>query len=148
MICVIQRVSSASVTVDKKKVAQIDKGLMILLGIRRADKSEDVDYLVKKISNLRIFEDNAGKMNLSIKDCGGKCLVVSQFTLLADCSRGRRPGFENAAKPDEAVPLYEEFVKKIEACDIETKTGIFGADMLCDIQNDGPITIILDSRAE
>lgn len=147
MITVIQRVSEASVSIDQKLKSKIKKGLLILLGIGHEDNQEDIDWLVSKISNLRIFSDIDDKMNLSIQDINGEVLVVSQFTLLASTKKGNRPSFTNAASPDLAIPLYEQFVSKLsESLNKEIQTGIFGADMKVSLENDGPVTIIIDSK--
>jgi len=142
---VVQRVSSSSVTVDGDVIGKIDKGLMVLLGVTHDDTSKDVDYMIDKILNLRIFEDEDDKMNLSLKDIGGELLVVSQFTLYGDCRKGRRPSFTNAAKPDLADKLYEEFIAKAKSQGLNVGTGQFGAHMMVDLTNDGPVTILLDS---
>lgn len=146
MKAVIQRVTGASVTVDGQEISRIGKGLAILLGVAKEDGAKDLNYLAEKIANLRIFEDEAGKMNLSVLDVGGEALVVSQFTLLGDCSRGRRPGFDKAAPPDIAESLYNEFVEMLRACGVPVRTGKFQAKMLYEIANDGPVTLILDTR--
>jgi D-aminoacyl-tRNA deacylase len=147
MIAVVQRVRSAGVSVDGEEIARIGRGLAILLGVAKDDGARDVNYLAEKIANLRIFEDAEGKMNLSALDVGGEALVVSQFTLLGDCKKGRRPGFDKAAGPDVAAALYNEFIDMLQACGVATKTGRFQAKMLFEIENDGPVTLILDSRA-
>lgn len=147
MIAVLQRVTDAGVSVDGTQIARIGRGLVVLLGVGRDDGARDLNYLAEKIANLRIFEDSDGKMNLSVLDVGGEALVVSQFTLLGDCRKGRRPGFDKAAGVDEAITLYNEFVAMLEACGVPCKTGQFQAKMLVEIRNDGPVTIILDSRA-
>ncbi len=146
MRAVIQRVTCASVTVDGSEISRIGNGLAILLGVARQDTIKDVNYLAEKIANLRIFEDESGKMNLSILDVGAEALVVSQFTLLGDCSKGRRPGFDKAAPPELAESLYNEFVEMLRACGPSVKTGKFQADMLFEIANDGPVTFILDTN--
>lgn len=148
MRAVVQKVSSSKVTVDGQIVGQINQGLMVLLGVTHDDTSKDVDYMVDKVTNLRIFEDEEGKMNLSLKDVDGEILAVSQFTLYGDARRGRRPSFSDAARPEVANPLYEEFVKKIKDQGINVGTGIFGAHMMVDLTNDGPVTILLESRKE
>ncbi|MBU5306823.1 D-tyrosyl-tRNA(Tyr) deacylase [Clostridioides mangenotii] len=145
MRSVVQRVTSSSVTVDEDIIGKIDKGLMVLLGVTHDDTSKDVDYMIDKILNLRIFEDEDDKMNLSLKDIGGELLVVSQFTLYGDCRKGRRPSFTNAARPEQADKLYEEFVAKAKAQGLNVGTGQFGAHMMVDLTNDGPVTILLDS---
>lgn len=146
MKAVVQRVSASSVTVDGEQIAKIGRGLAVLLGIEKGDTTKDVNFLAEKIANLRIFEDDAGKMNLSVLDVHGEALVVSQFTLLGDCSKGRRPGFDKAASPDLADSLYNEFVEMLNACGVPVQTGRFGAKMLFDIANYGPVTFILDTR--
>ncbi|MBI4384166.1 MAG: D-tyrosyl-tRNA(Tyr) deacylase [Nitrospinae bacterium] len=144
MKLVVQRVSSSSVRVDGREVARISKGLMVLFGAEKDDGEESAKYLAEKTVNLRIFPDDRGKMNLSCKDVGGEVLVVSQFTLAGDCSRGRRPGFENAAPPGAAERLYLKFVEEIRQAGLTAVCGLFGAHMLVDIQNDGPVTFILE----
>lgn len=145
MRAVVQRVSSSKVTIEGNVNGQINKGLLVLLGVTHEDTSKDVDYMIDKILNLRIFEDENEKMNLSLKDVGGELLIVSQFTLYGDCRKGRRPSFINAAKPDIAIPLYEEFIKKAKNENVNVQTGEFGADMKVDLTNDGPVTILLES---
>ena len=144
MKLVIQRVRNAKVDVDGKTVGSIEKGFLVLLGVTHTDTKETADYLVKKLCKLRVFEDENGKMNLSIKDVRGQLLIVSQFTLYADCSGGNRPSFVNAAKPDLANELYEYFCEKCKEEQIEVQKGIFGADMKVSLLNDGPVTIILE----
>lgn len=144
MKLVIQRVTHASVTVDNKKVGKINKGFLVLLGVGPDDTEQEADFLVKKLIKLRIFEDENGKMNLSLKDINGELLVVSQFTLYVDCSRGNRPSFTNVAKPEKANELYEYVIKKCKEENIRVEHGIFGADMQVDLLNDGPVTIILE----
>ncbi|CAI3250518.1 D-aminoacyl-tRNA deacylase [Enterococcus cecorum] len=146
MRAVIQRVSQAKVVVDDNTVGQIGKGFMILLGVHEQDTQADVDYLVGKISKLRVFEDDQQKMNRSIIDVGGEILSISQFTLFADTKKGNRPSFVQAAKPDTAIPLYEAFNEGLRQAGIPVETGIFGADMKCHLVNDGPVTIIIDSQ--
>ena len=146
MRAVIQRVSQAKVVVDENTVGQIGKGFMILLGVHEQDTQTDVDYLVGKISKLRVFEDDQQKMNRSIIDVGGEILSISQFTLFADTKKGNRPSFVQAAKPDTAIPLYEAFNEGLRQVGIPVETGIFGADMKCHLVNDGPVTIIIDSQ--
>ena len=141
MKLVIQRVRNAKVDVDGKTVGSIEKGFLVLLGVTHTDTKETADYLVKKLCKLRVFEDENGKMNLSIKDVRGQFLIVSQFTLYADCSGGNRPSFVNAAKPDLANELYEYFCEKCKEEQIEVQKGIFGADMKVSLVNDGPFTI-------
>ena len=144
MRAVLQRVSQGSVTVNREIVAEIGIGLMILLGIGPEDTREAAEQLADKISTLRIFEDTEGKMNLSVQDVGGEAIVVSQFTLYADTSRGRRPSFIGAAKPDLAEPLVEYFSKMLAAQGVPTQTGVFGAEMKVSLVNDGPVTIVLE----
>lgn len=146
MRAVIQRVSQAKVVVDDNTVGQIGKGFMILLGVHEQDTQTDVDYLVGKISKLRVFEDDQQKMNRSIIDVDGKILSISQFTLFADTKKGNRPSFVQAAKPNTAIPLYEAFNEGLRQAGIPVETGIFGADMKCHLVNDGPVTIIIDSQ--
>ncbi|WP_171336704.1 D-aminoacyl-tRNA deacylase [Enterococcus cecorum] len=146
MRAVIQRVSQAKVVVDENIVGQINRGFMILLGVHEEDTQADVDYLVGKISKLRVFEDDQQKMNRSIIDVGGEILSISQFTLFADTKKGNRPSFVQAAKPDTAIPLYEAFNEGLRQAGIPVETGIFGADMKCHLVNDGPVTIIIDSQ--
>lgn len=147
MKAVIQRVISSSVSIDGNTVSSVDKGFMILLGVEQGDTRLDADKLVKKIPVLRIFDDQNGKMNLSCLDVGGEILVISQFTLSADCSHGRRPSFIYAAPPDEANELYEYFVDGLRKSGVKkVLTGEFGADMKVSLINDGPVTIILDSK--
>lgn len=147
MKAVIQRVSHASVTIEGKKVSEIQNGLLVLLGIEDADAKEDIEWLSSKIANLRIFGDAEGVMNLSVKDVGGDIIVVSQFTLHASTKKGNRPSYIKASKPDIAIPLYENFVERMEA-DLGKKiqTGEFGADMKVALLNDGPVTIIFDTK--
>ncbi len=145
MIAVLQRVARASVTTGSK-CTSIGSGLLILLGIGRDDRERDAEELAAKTVHLRIFEDSEKKMNRSLLDIEGAALVVSQFTLCADTAKGRRPGFDNAAPPDEAEELYEHFTEKVRSFGVETKTGIFGAHMEVALVNDGPVTLILQSR--
>ncbi|MGL5694166.1 MAG: D-aminoacyl-tRNA deacylase [Peptostreptococcaceae bacterium] len=145
MRAVVQRVSSSKVTVEGEVTGEISKGLLVLLGVTHEDTSKDVDYMIDKILNLRIFEDENEKMNLSLKDVGGELLVVSQFTLYGDCRKGKRPSFSNAARPDQATKLYEEYVEKAKNEGLKVGTGKFGAHMMVDLTNDGPVTILLDS---
>jgi D-aminoacyl-tRNA deacylase len=148
MKAVIQRVTRASVAVEGKNVGQIRAGLLVLLGVAKGDTDSDVAYLVEKIPALRIFNDEAGKMNRSLAELGGGILAISQFTLLGDTRKGRRPGFDQAADPANARRLYEQFVESLrKSTDLTVETGIFGAHMKVDLVNDGPVTFILDSRA-
>lgn len=144
MKLVVQRVKNAKVDVDGKTVGKIENGFLVLLGVTHTDTKEIADYLVKKLCNLRVFEDENGKMNLSLKDVNGELLIVSQFTLYADCSGGNRPSFVNAAKPEFANELYEYFCNKCKENNIKVEKGIFGADMKLSLLNDGPVTIILE----
>jgi len=144
MRALLQRVSSGKVTVDGQVIAQIGHGLVILLGIGHGDGEEQAVYLAEKTANLRIFEDEAGKTNLSLLDVGGEAIVVSQFTLYADTRKGRRPSFTDAALPDVAEPLVERFAELLRGHGVPTQTGQFGAHMLVEINNDGPVTIWLE----
>lgn len=147
MRVVLQRVTEASVDVESKLHASIGVGYLILIGVDEACSNEDIAWLVQKIAQLRIFSDEAGKMNLSIQEVKGEFLVISQFTLFADCKKGNRPSFIRAAKPEIAIPLYEQFCKKLEMdSGCKVKTGVFGADMKVSLINDGPVTIVLDSK--
>lgn len=146
MRVVVQRVSHACVTIDGKVNGKINRGFLIFLGVESTDSKQDVDYLVKKIVNLRIFTDENDKMNLSLKNVNGEILIISQFTLYGDCKDGNRPSFINAAKPDIAIPLYEYFISECKKQVPIVETGIFGADMKVDLINDGPVTIIIDSK--
>ncbi|MGI6703456.1 MAG: D-aminoacyl-tRNA deacylase [Clostridia bacterium] len=148
MRAVIQRVSKGRVTVKGRETGSIGKGFVVLLGISGDDALEDVEYLADKIVNLRVFEDSEGKMNLSIKDVGGDLLVISQFTLYGDCRKGRRPSFTDAAPPDMAEELYEEFVKECRQKDVRVETGQFQAHMEVELINDGPVTLIIHSKRE
>lgn len=147
MKIVIQRVSEASVVIDNKKVASITKGLLVLLGIEDSDTTQDVNWLCRKIANLRIFSDKEGVMNASVNDVNGDVILVSQFTLHASTKKGNRPSYIKAAKPDVAIPLYKNFIETLQ---IELKktiqTGVFGADMKVHLVNDGPVTILIDSK--
>ena len=147
MKIVLQRVSSASVTIDAEIVADIQKGLLVLVGIEDADNQEDIDWLVNKITNIRIFGDENDIMNLSVKDIDGDIIVVSQFTLHAATKKGNRPSYIKASKPEVAIPLYENFVLQLEKeLGKKVQTGIFGADMKVLLLNDGPVTIVIDSK--
>ena len=147
MRVVIQRVQKAKVTVDQKTVGQIEKGFMILLGVGQQDTIDDIEFLVRKIAHLRVFEDENQKMNRSLLDTKFDCMVVSQFTLFADCKKGNRPSFIEAASPQKANEMYQLFVKRMgEVLDKPIPTGIFGASMQIELINDGPVTIILDSH--
>lgn len=148
MRAVIQRVREASVVVEELTVGVIDQGLMVLLGVAREDAPRDAAYLAEKTAGLRIFEDDEGKMNRSVEEIGGGILVVSQFTLLGDCRKGRRPGFTDAAPPELADQLYEDYVTTLRARGITVATGVFRADMQVHLVNDGPVTMLLDSRKQ
>lgn len=145
MKAVIQRVCSASVSIAGQTVGTVGKGFMVLLGITTTDTEKEAQYLCDKMLNLRIFEDEEGKMNRSLGDVGGALLIVSQFTLCANAKKGNRPSFTDAARPEQAIPLYEGFVEMARQKGFGVETGQFGADMLVSIQNDGPVTIILDT---
>ena len=146
MKAVVQRVRQSSVSIDGKTVGEIQCGLMVLLGVTDVDTEQECDYLADKIAGLRIFEVDTGKMNRSLLDIQGEMLIVAQFTLCADCRKGRRPSFIRAAKPETAIPLYNRFIAQIQARGIRTATGEFGTDMLVSIENDGPVTIPLDTE--
>lgn len=146
MRSVVQRVSSASVTVDDQVVGKIEKGLVVLIGVEREDQEKDVQYMVDKISGLRIFRDEEDKMNLSVMDVGGEILAISQFTLLGDVRKGKRPSFITAEEPNRANDLYEKVVQGLREKGLNVETGIFQTDMLVNINNQGPVTILLDSR--
>lgn len=146
MRAIVQRVKSANVQIDGQLVAEIESGLLIFLGISIDDQQSDIDYLIKKIANLRIFRDDDLRMNKSLLDVGGQALVVSQFTLYGDCRKGRRPNFSQAAKPEKAHQLYQVFVNQLLQLGVDVKTGVFQATMEVELTNDGPITILLDSK--
>ena len=146
MKAVVQRVLKASLSVDGKLVSEIEKGMVVFLGVKSGDDEKELNKLIAKISKLRIFEDENGKMNLAVKDIGGQILLVSQFTLLANCKDGNRPSFIMAEKPERANMLYLQAKELLQSNGIEVKTGIFGADMKIDVLNDGPVTIFLDSE--
>ncbi len=146
MRAVVQRVHHARVEVDRETVGEIDKGLVVFLGVGREDGSADSDYLAGKVSGLRIFEDKEGLMNLSVQDCGGSILCISQFTLLGDCRKGRRPGFSAAASPEKAEELYDHFCENLRRHGINVATGRFQAVMRIVVDNDGPVTMLLDSK--
>ncbi len=148
MRLLIQRVTEASVTIDSKVHSSISKGLLVLIGISQTDTNEDIPWLAKKMAELRIFEDSSGKMNLSVQEIKGEVLIISQFTLYADCRRGRRPDFINAAPPKQAEELYETFLKELIHYIPEVKTGVFAANMQVQLINDGPVTIIIDSKEQ
>ncbi len=144
---VIQRVRKAAVTIEEKVVGKIDQGFLVLLGIESRDSESDIDWCVSKLINLRVFSDFEGKMNLNLNDISGELLLVSQFTLHASTKKGNRPSFIAAARPEQAIPLYEKFISQVEL-DLNKKiqTGIFGADMQVELINDGPVTLIIDSQ--
>ena len=146
MRCVVQRVSSASVAVNGQTVGRINKGLMVLVGVAQGDGEKDIQYMADKVPNLRIFEDEQGKMNRSLLEVGGSILAVSQFTLLGDARGGRRPSFIDAARPETANPMYEELVRRLKEAGLTVETGVFQAEMAVSLVNDGPVTILLDSR--
>lgn len=148
MRVVIQRVSEASVTVDNAIVGSISKGYMLLIGIDENDETQDADWLVQKILNLRVFGDEEGKLNRSVMDIQGEILCVSQFTLIADYKKGNRPSFIKAAKPDKAIPLFEYFKTEISKSGLKVESGVFGADMKVALINDGPVTILMDSKTK
>ena len=147
MRIVIQRVTRASVSIEGRVESAIEKGMMVLLGVEYADTDDDIDWLVKKTINLRIFDDSEGVINLSVKDVEGGILVVSQFTLMASCKKGNRPSYIHAASPDVSVPLYERFCRRLsESLGKPVSTGGFGADMQVELVNNGPVTIVIDSK--
>ncbi|WP_294270998.1 D-aminoacyl-tRNA deacylase [uncultured Chryseobacterium sp.] len=148
MKVVIQRVSESSVKVNGEIVGDIGRGLMLLIGIDENDSLADADWLVQKILNLRIFSDEEGKMNLSVTDIAGELLCISQFTLMAEYRKGNRPSFIRAARPDQAVPIFEYFKQEIAKSGLRTESGIFGADMKVSLVNDGPVTIVMDSATK
>jgi len=146
MRAVIQRVSRARVVIDDKEHSRIERGLLVLVGVEKEDKPEDAQALARRVVELRIFEDEAGKMNRAITEADGSILAVSQFTLLGDCRKGRRPSFDDAARPDTARELYERFVAEVGLLGVPVKTGVFQAMMNVELTNQGPVTFILDSR--
>ena len=146
MRAVVQRVSSSSVTVEDVVIGSVKKGLMVLIGVESGDDEKDVDYLVDKIINLRIFEDENEKMNFSLVDVEGEMLAISQFTLIGDCRKGRRPSYSSAERPERANELYESFVEKTRSKNVKVETGQFQAHMVVDIVNDGPVTLLIDSK--
>ena len=146
MRAVLQRVTSACVRVDGRVIGEIGRGLLVFAGVEKGDVAEDITYVAAKVSDLRVFEDAAGKMNLSIRETGGAVLVVSQFTLCGDCRRGRRPSFDDAEAPAAAKVMYEGLIAALRACNVKVETGEFQADMAVELINDGPVTMLLDSR--
>ena len=148
MRAVVQRVSQASVLINEKRVSSINKGLVILLGVKKGDTEKDVRWLVEKCVNLRIFEDTHGKFNFSSRDIDGEILVVSQFTLYGDCRKGRRPDFVEAAPPETAEMLYNDFISALQNIGLNIQTGVFGAKMEVEIHNDGPVTLIINSESK
>ena len=146
MRAVVQRVTKSSVTVEDRVTGQIGKGLMVLIGVEEGDTEKDAEYIAKKVSALRVFDDAEGVMNLSVQDVGGEILAVSQFTLLGDVRKGNRPSYFTAARPEEADALYRKGIEKIEARGIHVEEGVFQAEMLVSIDNDGPVTILLESH--
>lgn len=148
MRAVVQRVTYSKVTVDGKVIGEIQKGLNVLLGIGQEDTDKDIEYLADKIVNLRIFEDSNEKMNLSLLDVKGELIVVSQFTLYGDCRKGKRPSYDKAARPEVAESMYNRFLDYLKKYDIKVQTGKFQAMMMVDIQNDGPVTLLIDSKKE
>lgn len=143
---VVQRVKSANVKVDNNIIGEINHGILLFLGVEDDDEEKDLEYMCDKVPNLRIFEDEEGKMNKSLIDVGGSLLVISQFTLLGDARKGRRPSFSDAARPEKAIPMYESFIERMKHININTQAGEFGADMKVELINDGPVTILLDSK--
>ena len=148
MRVVIQRVSEASVKVDNQIVGEIGKGLMLLIGVDESDETNDADWLVKKILDVRVFSDDEGKMNHSVKDMNGEILCISQFTLISDYKKGNRPSYIKAARPEKAIPLFEYFKDEMKKSGLKTESGIFGADMKVSLINDGPVTLVFDSKTK
>jgi D-tyrosyl-tRNA(Tyr) deacylase len=146
MRAVVQRVKSANVKVEDKIIGSIEQGILLLLGVEETDEETDLEYMCEKVPNLRIFEDENGKMNKSLLDVRGSILVISQFTLLGDARKGRRPSFTVAARPEKAIPMYEKFITDMKRKNIKTQAGEFGAEMKVELINDGPVTILLDSK--
>ena len=145
MRAVVQRVLNANVKIDGKIHAEIEKGLLVLLGVRPEDDEKAMEYMTDKLTNIRIFEDENGKMNRSVRDVGGEILIVPNFTLYGDARKGRRPGFTAAGSPSESQKIFDKFIERIESAGVPVKTGVFQADMNVNISNDGPVTILLDS---
>ena len=148
MRVVIQRVSEASVKVDNQIVGEIGKGLMLLIGMDESDENSDADWLVKKILDVRVFSDDEGKMNHSVKDMNGEILCISQFTLISDYKKGNRPSYIKAARPEKAIPLFEYFKDEMKKSGLKTESGIFGADMKVSLINDGPVTLVFNSKTK
>ena len=148
MKVVLQRVSEAHVKVDDEIVGKIEKGLMLLIGVDETDEISDADWLVKKVLDVRVFSDEEGKMNHSVKDINGEILCISQFTLISDYKKGNRPSYIKAAKPDKAIPLFEHFKAEIKKSGLKIESGIFGADMKVSLINDGPVTLVFDSKTK
>ncbi len=148
MKIVVQRVKEANVKVDNEIVGKISVGLMLLIGVDEDDDTNDADWLIKKIIDLRIFSDQEGKMNLSVKDISGEILCISQFTLISDYKKGNRPSYIKAAKPEKAIPLFEYFKQEIKKSGLKIESGIFGADMKVSLLNDGPVTLVFDSKTK
>ena len=148
MKIVVQRVKEANVKVDNEIVGKISEGLMLLIGVDEDDDTNDADWLIKKIIDLRIFSDQEGKMNLSVKDISGEILCISQFTLISDYKKGNRPSYIKAAKPEKAIPLFEYFKQEIKKSGLKIESGIFGADMKVSPLNDGPVTLVFDSKTK
>lgn len=146
MRAVVQRVKSANVKIEDNIIGSIEQGILLLLGVEESDEEKDLDYMCEKVPNLRIFEDENGKMNKSLLDVEGSILVISQFTLLGDARKGRRPSFILAAQADKAIPMYEKYIANMKEKGIYTQSGEFGADMKVELINDGPVTILLDSK--
>ncbi len=148
MKVVLQRVSESSVKVENEIVGKIGKGLMLLIGVDEADEKSDADWLVKKVIDVRVFSDQDGKMNHSVKDINGEILCISQFTLISDYKKGNRPSYIKAAKPDKAIPLFEYFKDELKKSGLKVESGIFGADMKVSLINDGPVTLVFDSKTK
>ena len=146
MRAVVQRVTESSVTVDGEIIGRIGTGFLVLLGVETEDTEDDAGYMADKIAGLRIFNDRDGKFNLALNDVGGSVLIISQFTLLGDGRKGRRPSFVHAARPEQAIPLYELVIQRLRSCGLHVETGVFGAHMDVHLVNDGPVTILLDSK--